>query len=109
MHSTLMGRVRPNGHQYFRPSFALISSFCCCFYNFIRSFLLGFLYLCVYILCLYVFIRIVWGHIRTNRRPHHNTHIKQKKTHAETEREKERERADKMRNSISMPFRNTHL
>lgn len=83
-------RVRQNGHQYFCLSLNLTRLLCRCVHSVIRSILLFFIFMCINFMSLY-FIRIVWGHNRTNRRPYHNN-TDEKKT-----RPKERERRDKMR------------
>lgn len=89
---TQMRRVRPNGHQYFRLSLARISSFCCCFYYFIRSVRLVFLYLCVYILCLYV-LYVSFGVITEQTVVRTIAHTSNRRKRTETKRERRRKKA----------------
>lgn len=79
------------------------------FYSFVSTHF--FIFMCVHFMPL-CFIRIVWGHNRTNRRPHHSTHIKRKKkTHTQRERggPKEQIKRDEGKRSNSMPFPNTFI
>lgn len=60
------------------------------FYSFVSA-RVFYIYVCIHFMSL-CFIRIVWGHNRTNRRPHHNTHASNNKQKTQTEREEESER-----------------
>lgn len=89
-------RVRQNGHQCFWLSLSITVSLARSFHLSVIAFTLLFVIFCSFciFMCVYIyfmslcFIRIVWGHNRTNHRPHYIT-WQQKKP--------DRERQNKMR------------